>query len=423
MTRKKRGLINALHDALYIFVEESKLAFKDEGVLIFFFLVPLLYPVLYSWIYTNESVKDVPAVIIDNSHTSLSREFIRKLDATQGIKVFCYANNMEEAKEMIRLQKCRGIITIPADFSDDIQNNRQTHVGLYADMSGILYYKGLMISLTDVSLSMGSEILVKKLGNYTDREDALTQAPMKTEYIAMFNPQEGYGSYLLPGVLVLIIQQTLLLGIGLSAGTTRENNRYQLLIPIEKHYNGIFRIIFGKGMSYFLIYAAVSAYITLAIPHMFHFIQIGLPRDLIGLLIPYLLACIFFAMTISCLIRYRENVILIIVFSSVPLLMLSGILWPSSSLAGPWKAISWLFPSTFGINGFVKINSMGATLNDIITEYRALWIQVAAYFLIDCFVYYRQIQMSKRMHISRIEEIRRENRAEWENNAKALINN
>ncbi len=418
MTRKKRGLINALHDALYIFVEESKLAFKDEGVLIFFFLVPLLYPVLYSWIYTNESVKDVPAVIIDNSHTSLSREFIRKLDATQGIKVFCYANNMEEAKEMIRLQKCRGIITIPSDFSDDIQNNRQTHVGLYADMSGILYYKGLMISLTDVSLSMGSEILVKKLGNYTDREDALTKAPMKTEYIAMFNPQEGYGSYLLPAVLVLIIQQTLLLGIGLSAGTTRENNRYQLLIPIEKHYNGIFRIIFGKGMSYFLIYAVVGAYITLVIPHMFHFIQIGLPRDLIGLLIPYLLACIFFAMTISCLIRYRENVILIIVFSSVPLLMLSGILWPSSSLAGPWKAISWLFPSTFGVNGFVKINSMGATLNDIITEYRALWIQVAVYFLIDCFVYYKQIQMSKKMHISRVEEIRRENRAEWEKNKK-----
>lgn len=413
--KKTRHLAEALHDAFYIFVEESKLAFKDEGVLIFFFLVPLLYPVLYSWIYTNETVKDVPTVIIDQSHTSLSREFIRKLDASEGIKVFSYANNMEEAKELIRLQKCRGIITIPADFSDAINHNHQTNVGLYADMSGILYYKGLLISLTDVSLGMGSEILIKKLSNFTNQEDALTKAPMKTEYISMFNPQEGYGSYLLPAVLVLIIQQTLLLGIGLAAGTVRENNRYQLFIPIEKHYNGVFRIIFGKGLSYFLIYAVMAAYITLVIPHMFHFIQIGQPRDLLGLLVPYLLACIFFAMALSSLIRYRENVILIIVFSSVPLLMLSGILWPASSLSGPWKAISYLFPSTFGVNGFVRINSMGATLYDVMTEYKALWIQVIVYFLVDCLAFHRQIQMAKKMRISRLEEVREENREEYEN--------
>ena len=357
-------------------------------------------------------MKDVPAVIVDNSHTSLSREFIRKLDASQGIKVFSYANSVEEGKELIRRQKCRGIISIPSSFSDDIIHGRQTTVSLYADMSGILYYKAQLISLTDVSLAMGSEIRIKKTGGYTRRDDELSQTPMKTQYISMFNPQEGYGSYLLPGVLILIIQQTLLLGIGLSAGTTRENNRYQILIPIERHYNGVFPIVFGKGLCYLLVYSLVAAYITLAVPHIFQFIQIGRPIDLIGILLPYVLSCIFFGMTISCLIRYRENVILIIVFTSVPLLFLSGILWPESSLGAHWRTISYLFPSTFGINGFVKVNSMGATLRDIYPEYCALWVQVAVYFLIDCFVYHRQIRISKSMPISRLEEVRRENRAQ-----------
>ena len=62
----------------------------------------------------------------------------------------------------------------------------------------------------------------------------------------IFNTTGGYGNAILPGVLILILQQTLLLGIGLSAGTARENNRFQDLVPIGKHYNGIMKIVLGK---------------------------------------------------------------------------------------------------------------------------------------------------------------------------------
>lgn len=86
----------------------------------------------------------------------------------------------------------------------------------------------------------------------------------------MFNSTGGYGNALLPGVLILILQQTLLLGIGLAAGTARENNRYKDLVPISKHYNGIFRIVLGKSMCYFMIYCVMAAYITLCVPRFFH---------------------------------------------------------------------------------------------------------------------------------------------------------
>lgn len=52
---------------------------KDEGVLIFFILVPLGYPLLYSWIYNNEVVRDVPVAIVDMSHSQESRKFIREV--------------------------------------------------------------------------------------------------------------------------------------------------------------------------------------------------------------------------------------------------------------------------------------------------------------------------------------------------------
>lgn len=404
-----RHLTQATHDVGYIFIEELKTVFKDEGVLIFFILVPLLYPLLYSWIYNNELVTDVPTVVVDNSRSFMSRKFARELDATQGVKVVDYANSIEEAREIMRQQKCRGIVNIPHDFASNINKGIQTHVSIYIDMSGMLYYKALAISTTDVSLHMGSEIQVEKMPAYTARDAELNTAPLTFESISIFNPATGYGSYLLPGVLMLIIQQTLLLGIGLSAGTERENNRYKKLAPIQERYNGMYRIIFGKGLCYFLLYSIISAYILLVVPQIFNFIQIGQPNDILGIVLPYILACIFFGMTMSSLIRFRENVILFIVFTSVPLLFLSGILWPASAMPGMWKAISYIFPSTFGVNGFVKINSMGATLAEVYNEYVALWIHVAVYFLLACFVFSREIRRSKRRKEGRLEEVRNDN--------------
>ena len=66
----------------YIWAKEMRSTITDEGVLIFFILVPLAYPLLYSWIYNNEVVREVPVAIVDQSHSHTSRSFIRAFDAS-----------------------------------------------------------------------------------------------------------------------------------------------------------------------------------------------------------------------------------------------------------------------------------------------------------------------------------------------------
>lgn len=391
----------AITDLCFIFVQELRNVFKDEGVLIFFILVPLGYPLLYGWIYNNEGIKDVPTAFVDDSHSFLSREFIRKCDATDGVKVTAVCANLEDAKEMQRRQECHGIVYIPSDFATKINRKEQTNVKFFADMSGMLYYKAIFAALTDISLDMGKEIQISRSTDYTNRDDELTTAPVKMEPVQIFNPQGGYGSFLLPAVLVLIIQQTLLLGIGLSAGTARESNRYNELVPVKRHKSGTFRIVFGKSLCYFSIYMLVTLYIVLVVPRVFHYLQLADARELVGILLPYVLASIFFGMTLSCLVRYRENVMLLVLFTSVPMLFLSGVSWPGSSIPGFWKGVSYLFPSTFGINGFVKINSFGASLEDVKTEYQALWLQTGVYFFTACMVYWRQINLARTNTIAR----------------------
>ena len=102
-----------------------------------------------------------------------------------------------------------------------------------------------------------------------------------------------------------------------------------------------------------------------------------------------LLACIFFAISISFFVRDRESCFLLFVFISVPLLFMSGISWPASNIPSFWKGLSYIFPSTFAVNGFVRISSMGATLAEVRREYFALWIHTGVYFMTALLIYIR----------------------------------
>jgi ABC-2 type transport system permease protein len=386
----KQKVVQGIYDLFYIWKQEFRTTFRDQGVLIFFVLVPLVYPLIYSFIYTNETIREVPTVVVDNSRSSLSREYLRKVDASPETSIVAYCADMEEAKLMLKDRKAYGIIYIPAHFSDDIVQGKQTQVSIFCDMSGLLYYKALLTANTNVSLAMNAAIKMERAGNTTARQDEITAYPIEYEDVAIFNPTNGFAAFLIPAVLILIIQQTLLLGIGLSAGTAREHNQFKDLVPINRHYNGTLRIVMGKGLSYFMVYSLVAVYILCVVPRLFSLNQIAIPGVLTLFTLPYLTACIFFAMTASIAIRNRETCMLLFVFTSVPLLFLSGISWPGSAMPSFWRYFSYLFPSTFGINGYVRINSMGATLNEVAFEYRALWMQTGIYFLTTCLVYQRK---------------------------------
>ncbi len=393
-----------LHDMCYIWAMEMRSIIKDEGVVIFFIVVPLLYPILYSWCYNNEVVHEVPVAVVDQSQSSVSREFIRKYSSSPDVSIKAHCSSIEDAKRLIGHQEVYGFIHIPSDFATRLNRMEQAHVGVYCNMSFMLYYKAVYQTAVSVSSDMNSKIQVALSGNTTNRQDEITKSPLAFEEVPIFNAAGGYGSFVIPGVLILVLQQTLLLGIGLAAGTARETNRSMELVPLSKHYHGIFRIVLGKSACYMMIYSILAAYEVLIIPRLFNFIHIGNYYTLLGIMVPFLLACIFFGIFISCIIRYRENVMLLIVFTSVPFLFLSGVSWPQSSIPGALQGISWLIPSTFGIRAFVRVNSMGAMLDDVSDEYIALWIQVVVYFLLACLVYRNQIKRTQQKEEYTIEE-------------------
>ncbi len=397
------NLYKGLQDACYIWRKEMTQVVKDEGVLIFFVFVPLVYPLLYSWIYNNEVVREVPVCVVDQSHSHLSREFIRMCDASPDVHVKYYAQDLDEAKSLVSRQLVKGIYLIPSSFAEDVYGLKRGVVSVYCDMSLMLTYKAVFQTAQMVTMEMGNELKTMLGGRYTAREEAIATRPLDYEDVPIFSPAGGYGSSILPAVLMLILQQTLVLGIGLSAGTARDENPYRSLIPVgDSRYEHTFPIVLGKSMCYLMVFMVMGAWLSVAVPRLFHFPQLATAGSLLCLMVPYVLACTFFGMMVSCTVKYRENVMLIVVFVSVPLLFLTGVSWPQSSIPSYWQGVSWLFPSTFGARAYIRLNSMGADISDVMPELRILWIQAVCYFVLTLCVYRFQFFMARRFAMERL---------------------
>ncbi|WP_301704638.1 ABC transporter permease [uncultured Parabacteroides sp.] len=398
----KEGIL----DTFYIWKDELKNVFKDEGVLIFFFLVPFAYPLLYSFIYNNEVVHEAKMVVVDQSDSYLSREFTRRVNATPDVRVVAVSTDMEEARRMLDRKEAYGILYFPTEFSKDLHTGKQTTLPLYCDMSSLLFYKAFLLATTEVSLDLGKEIsLARRPFKGTVKEEEITVDPIPYESVTLFNTQNGFASFLVPAILILVIQQTLVLGIGMLGGTAREKNRFHCLVPVSRHFNGTLRIVLGKSLTYILIYVVVCIWVLAIVPKLFSLPQVGDPVTVLVFILPYLFASIFFAMTLSGFMTTREAPMLVFVFTSVILIFISGVSWPKEAIPPFWQAVGYLFPSTPGIQGFIRINTCGATLSEVMHEYHTLWIQAGVYFVLALIIYRFQIIRSHRSLSEDIEDL------------------
>jgi ABC-2 type transport system permease protein len=383
-----------IKDMLDVCGKELRKTVSDVGVLVFFIVVPLLYPLLYAYLYGRETVREVPVVAVDDCRSTTSREFLRKCDATPDLKIVSYCADMEEARNVIHNHKAYGIIQIPRELDKTLADGHQATINLYCDMSGLLYYKAMLSGCTMVSLDMNRDIQMVRLSGMSDHEKEVMTMPIENEYVTMFNPANGFQAFLIPAVLILVLQQTLVLGVAMMAGTEHERRRKGELILGDEYSNPI-TVLGGKALAYLLVYGFTATYVLCVVPWLFNMPQLWQLPTLVAFIVPFLLASIFFAISISFFVRDRESCFLLFVFVSVPLIFMSGISWPTSNMPTFWRFLAQIFPSTHGVNGFARIGTAGALLQDVRYESIALWIQTAVYFMTSLFIYERLYRSDK----------------------------
>ncbi len=216
--------------------------------------------------------------------------------------------------------------------------------------------------------------------------------PINVEGTALYNYTEGYGSYLIPAVMMIIIFQTLLMVIGMVTGEEYSSKGIRAYTPFGYGWGVAIRIVAGKTSVYCALYAIFAFFLLGLLPHFFSIPNIGNGLYIVLLLIPYLMATSFLGLAASRYFTDSEAPLLMIAFFSVGLIFLSGVSYPMELMPWYWKVAHYIFPAAPGTLAFVKLNSMGASMADIRPEYITLWIQALIYFTISIWVYKKKLE-------------------------------
>jgi len=366
-----------LSQIVYNCNQELKAIIHDSGALLILFLALIIYPIIYSIAYKNEVLKESEIAVIDLDKSSLSRTYSRMLDATEQINVAYKVESLQEAQSLFYEGKVKGIVLIPRDFEKLVLQNKQSQVIVYADASYVLIYKQIYSGAVAATSTLSGGIEVKRLvanGNtYTQALEK--QSPLDISTYQLYNPAAGYGSFIIPAIILIAMQQTLLIGIGLVGATFREKNK-----KISQR-GGAFTIIAGKTLTYLSIYVINSFTAFLIIFSWFNYPDKGGFLQSFFVLIPYFLSTIFLGLIVGVLFKKRVHSLLFLVFLSPIVLFLSGISWPVEAMPKIIHIMSYVFPCILAVPAYIKLRIQGTGFASFETEWYGLVIQMIIYFI------------------------------------------
>ena len=369
---------------IQIISDEFKAIGTNIPILIVLILGNVGYGFLYNLLYNKNLYREAPIAVVDMSQSDLSRHFIDYIDATQEVKIIAKTQNFDEAKMMLIKRDIVGFLYIPQELKDEIMKGKQVQCVVYGSTLSFLNYLDIYEAANFASLDINSELLPEMIESL-NIIDVLFLANDKAVNIVnepLYNTSEGYGTYLIPPVMVIIIFQTLMLTVAMRCGgekTTRPHDYKTTSL------GGSIKIVLGKAFTNVMIYSVFAIFFLGLLPLLFHLPHLGDSLDIIIMMIPYLFASVFFCLSLSPFYTDGDMPLFIIVFMSVPLVFLSGISYPLELMPWHWKIFHYLIPVAPATLAFVKLDCMGGDLSNIRPELINLWLQCFAYFVIAVF--------------------------------------
>lgn len=363
------------------FKKELREVFADKGALLILIGAMIIYPLVYSIGYSGEVLTELSFGVVDLDQSGMSRQYTRMLDATNELNVTYNPASLEEAEKLFLKDEIKGVVLISGGFEKDILTGKQAHVSVYADGSYFLKYKAGILASNTVNSYFNAGVAVKRymIEGKTFDQAMAASSPIRAHAHVLYNPSSSYGSFVMPGLILIIIQQTLLIGIGILGGSFSASKSSPFLLPENKRKKEVLPYLLGKTGAYLLVSMFNVAMAVVLVHHWFNYPNKGNMLHVMMLLLPFLLATIFLGITLSTLFRHRESSIVFMVFLSPIALFLSGISWPVSAMPDWIVVLSKLFPGTTAVPAYLRLRTMGVGISGIKHDMIALYIQAAVY--------------------------------------------
>ncbi len=371
---------------------EYRAIFSDFDILLTIFGGVILYAFLYPQPYLKESVSALPVAVVDYDHSDLSREISFMLDASAQMVVDSHYLSEAAAKNAIINNKVSALIIIPKHFKRDLYLGKEPVISVGADATYFLIYGGVV---QGTMRSVLTESATVQVGNLLKKSVPMVTAkmqytPFKIEFLNTFNVSSSYINYVVPAIYILILQQTLLIGMGMLGATQGQEMRegkggYYSSGSIVS-VMGVRYLAFGLIFSLHMLFYFGFTFTLFGVPH------IAKVSELMIFSGSFLIAVLSLGTFLGALLKSRVYPTPVILITSLPLVFSAGFVWPLESMPQWLIWLSSISPSTPAIQGFLRLNQMGTDFSQVIGQFGLLWMQTAVYSALAYYMLRRQRQ-------------------------------
>ncbi|WP_265429762.1 ABC transporter permease [Chryseobacterium sp. YIM B08800] len=352
-----------MKEVLEILKREIRNVSKDSSLFLILLLAPILYAFMYGSIYLNKGEEKVRLALIDNDGTSISRTLTQQLNSTPMIEIVP-SSNISEAQEMMFQGEVQGYFYIQSGFEKNIFSLKQTNVNLVLNASRFLPSSDLLSTATKVCLTVGAGVrktYFNKQGMGEDEAMKMTN-PVSMDYRPLYNSSMTYGAFLLPGLLAIILQQTLLIGVAAAFTSEREEKKLLNLYQISKQ--SISKMIFGKSLLYFVVFMIFGFFFSIVNFSVFDVEVRGNYFDLAVVSALFIATIIVFGMLIGSFFKTKLFAFQVLVFSSYPIFLITGYSMPYQALPRFVQILSDMLPTSPFLKTYISIVQAGGSLSD-----------------------------------------------------------
>lgn len=348
----------------------------DSGAFGLVVVAPLIYTVFYPQPYLGQLIRDVPIAVVDDDRTETSRQLAQALDAHESLAVAERPSTLADAQAAIAARRVYGVVGIPAGTEREILRGQPARIPAYVDATYLLLNSRVTQGIGEAAAALNADVAAGAARPDGSLAHAAYVRASPVELLAqpLYNPTGAYGSYVVPAAFILILQQTLIMGVATLGGVAHEAAG-----PAARRLRGSPVAIAGQTLAHLVLALPAWTLYLVVMPRLYGFAATTNVLALLALAVPFILAASLIGQIFGGLFRRRETAVALLLAFGLPLFFLAGVAWPPEAIPPAIRALARAIPSSAGIDAILRVNQTGASLAEVRPEWLHLWLLVAIY--------------------------------------------
>lgn len=340
---------------LYLLQKEFIQIFRDKFMPRIIFGMPIIQLIVLSFAATFE-IKNTDIVIVDHSHSVEAAHLISKFEGSAYYTVKTTANSYKEAADLLRKNKAHQILIIPRDFSRDIKHGNNARLQIVTDAvdgSAAAVRNGYAQAVIS---DYQKDIIIQTTG--IDR----FKQPIESSTLFWFNPELNYQTFMVPGILVLLISMMGMFLAGMNIVKEKEIGTIEQInvSPIKKS-----QFIIGKLLPFWLIAMFELAFGLVLAKLIFNIPMLGSISLLFLVAGIYMILILAIGLIISTVTDTQQQAMFIAWFFMVIFILLSGLFTPVESMPEWVQRMNYINPIAWFIKIIRLVMLKGAGIEEI----------------------------------------------------------